>query len=826
MYHKKVTSTILMMLMFIFGAFAQSNGKISGYVTDAQSNEPLVGANVILEGTAMGASSNREGYFIIENVPAGQYVIVVSYIGYRDTRSTVTIAANQTIQIDVALQQVGLTGEAVVVSASRKVEKLTEAPSTIEVITARQLENHPSFNSAELFAQIKGVDYVRAGVLGIGINVRGFNSAFNPKNLQMNDWRLSTLIATGLPMGNFTPTVKEDVEQIEVILGPSATLYGPNAHNGLVNTITKDPRRYPGTTIAIGGGNQSVKSGRFRHAQVINEKLAFKVTGEYTEGEEFDYVDSVYIGGVAYEELDLDRGFNSLKGEAALYFTPRPNHDIILGYGGSNSNNLAQTNAGRNQIKDWQIHYIQGRYVSPHLFAQVYHTWSKTDSTYAINQRTQNYQSYIRNGFGEAEAREKSYRTQYFPLSPTSGIDLPRGAIFVDDSRRINGELQYNHQIGGAHYIIGSQFQRDYADSKGTYLLDSNGPIELDQIGIYGQVSMPLGESGLKATLAARYDDHELYGSNFIPKAALLYETQNGTWRLTYGKGIAAPTILNLSGNLFGGLLLGNGEGFTLSDGSKVEPLKVETIQTIEAGYKGIINRKVFLDVNGYYNFSENFLSPLVNIATNGRTVTHRGSQSMSEVIPGTPPTGAAFLLTYLNFGKVNTYGADLGINVIANNEITLSLNYSYFNYDIDENDPNNDGNRDGKVNVSDLPINTPKHKANFSIKYNKDKIFGSILTRYVAEYDFFSGINVAAKTNPELIYNGDPVIEGKRVGRDFNEGPLGGFVTFDVSAGYRISPLVTIAGQVVNLFDSEVREFVASPSIGRLVSVELKLTF
>jgi iron complex outermembrane receptor protein len=826
MYHKKTLSTILLLLMLIFAALAQSNGKISGYVTDAQSNEPLVGANVVLEGTALGASTNAEGLYIIENVPAGQYVLVVSYIGYRDTRSAVTVAANQTVNVDVALQQVGLAGEAVVVSASRKVEKLTEAPSTIEVITARQLENHPSFNSAELFARIKGVDYVRAGVLGIGINVRGFNSAFNPKNLQMNDWRLSTLIATGLPMGNFTPTVKEDVEQIEVILGPSATLYGPNAHNGLVNTITKDPRRYPGTTVAVGGGNQSVKSGRFRHAQVINEKFAFKVAGEYSAGEEFNYVDSVYIGGVAYEELDLDRDFNSLKGEAALYFTPRPNHDIILGYGGSNSNNLAQTNAGRNQIKDWQIHYLQGRYVSPHIFAQLYHTWSKTDSTYAINQRTQNYQSYIRNGFSEAEAREKSYRTQYFPLSPTYGIDLPRGAIFVDDSRRINGELQYNNQFGKAQYIVGSQFQRDYADSKGTYLLDSNGPIELDQIGVYGQVSMPLGESGFKATLAARYDDHELYGSNFIPKAALLYEAQNGTWRLTYGKGIAAPTILNLSGNLFGGLLLGNGEGFTLSDGSKVEALKVETIQTIEAGYKGVINRKWFLDVNGYYNFSENFLSPLVNIATNGRTVTHRGSQSMSEVVPGTPPTGAAFLLTYLNFGKVNTYGADLGINYIANNHVTLSLNYSYFNYDIDENDPNNDGNQDGKVDVSDLPINTPKHKANFSINYNKDKVFGSVLTRYVAEYDFFSGINVAAKTNPDLIYNGDPVIEGKRVGRDFNEGPLGGFVTFDVSAGYRISPLVTLAGQVVNLFDSEVREFVASPSIGRLVSVELKLTF
>ena len=67
--------------------------------------------------------------------------------------------------------------------------------------------------------------------------------------------------------------------------------------------------------------------------------------------------------------------------------------------------------------------------------------------------------------------------------------------------------------------------------------------------------------------------------------------------------------ILDLDAKIFGGLLLGKGEGFTLSDGTKISALEVETIQTIEAGYKGILGgRKLYLDVNGYYNFSENFL--------------------------------------------------------------------------------------------------------------------------------------------------------------------------------------------------------------------------
>ncbi|MDX2301257.1 MAG: TonB-dependent receptor [Microscillaceae bacterium] len=56
------------------------------------------------------------------------------------------------------------------------------------------------------------------------------------------------------------------------------------------------------------------------------------------------------------------------------------------------------------------------------------------------------------------------------------------------------------------------------------------------------------------------------------------------------------------------------------------------------------------------------------------------------------------------------------------------------------------------------------------------------------------------------------------------SSGPLGGFVNVDISAGYRFNNGLQLSGQIVNLFDSEVREFVASPAIGRLYSVELKV--
>ena len=328
----------------------------------------------------------------------------------------------------------------------------------------------------------------------------------------------------------------------------------------------------------------------------------------------------------------------------------------------------------------------------------------------------------------------------------------------------------------------------------------------------------PLG-AGFELVAAARGDNHETYGFNFIPKAGLLYRSSAGTFRATYGRGIAAPTILNLSGNLFGALVLGNGEGFTLSDGTQIDALEVETIQTFEAGYKHVFNERVYIDANAYYNMSENFLSPLVNIATEGRTVTQRGDQALED-LGGIP----AFVLTYLNFGSVDTYGFDLGVNLYATDGLDFQVNYSFFDFDLDETDLDNDGNRDGVVNKNDLPLNTPNHKASLGINGRRGKAFGSIFTRWVDEYDFFSGINVAAATDEDLIYGGSPVVEDQRVGRDFNDGPLGGFVNVDVSAGYRITEQFTIMGQVVNVFDSDVREFVASPAIGRLYTLQLRV--
>lgn len=816
--------TFLIAVFSCLGLFAQS-ATITGKVTGTD-GEALIGANITVNETDAGTTTDANGEYNL-SIDAGTYIVIASYIGYADRESSVTVSAGGRETLNFTLD-FGTDLDMVVVSGSKKPEKITESPATIETIHAREIEEYAG-NPAELLARQKGIDYFRAGIATPAFNVRGFNSNFNSKNLQVTDGRFSTLIATGLPMGPLNTSIKEDIERVEVILGPNSTLYGPNAHNGLLNTITKDPRTSAGTTIAINpgvsGDGDLFFSGRIRHAQVLNDKFAFKVVGEYTTATEFEYTDSVFIDRVGgrdslgnpipdginegYNELELDRDVNFLRAEAGLYFTPVDDFEITFNTGYSNSNYLSPTNVGRNQIKDWSVNYYQLRLSGKNWFAQAYYTSSQTDSTYAIDQRTKNYYSFLDAGVPEADALAASYGN---------------GAIFQDDSQRLNAEAQYNETFGGLSVIAGVQYQLDMADSRGTYLLDSDGSIDISQFGGYAHLTYDFG-GGWRGLAAARLDNHEVYGTNFVPKFGVLNVGKRGTWRLTYGQGIAAPTILNMYGDLFAGLILGNADGFTLIDGSTVEQQKVEKLQTFELGYRGqVVENKLFLDANAYYNISKDFLSPLTIIGV----ATQRGDQPIEEVQSGFGIWNG-LVGTYINFGEVNTYGFDIGLNYYLSPEFSASLNYSYFDYSVDEENTDNDFNGDGEVNFLDILVNAPNHKLGLGLNYSGSKWFGAVFTRWVQEYNYFSSFQIASETltrddGTPYTYRGVPIVENARSADTFNYGPLGGFATVDLSVGYRINDIFTISAAASNLFNQELREFTAAAPTKGLYTLELRV--
>src|SRR5678815_4794478 len=83
----------------------------------------------------------------------------------------------------------------------------------------------------------------------------------------------------------------EDIERIEVLLGPASALYGPNSANGVLHIITKSPFTSQGTTVTVDGGEQSIFRASVRNATVFGENVGVKLSGEYLRGKDFIYHD-------------------------------------------------------------------------------------------------------------------------------------------------------------------------------------------------------------------------------------------------------------------------------------------------------------------------------------------------------------------------------------------------------------------------------------------------------------------------------------------------------------------------------------------------------
>lgn len=219
-------------LLFITTLTAQT-GHITGFVSD-QNNQPLVGVNVIIAGSTIGSATDINGFFEINNIEYGSYVLVVSFVGYQKQNVKINFDESyQPVRITL-LEKVIQTGQ-IIVSAGKyeqKVEDLTVSTTVVpsDVIDKRNfssldavLRYVPGFSMAEEQPSIRG----SAGYsLGAGSRVL---VAIDGVPMYTGD--------TGEIVWEFVPLT--DVERIEVIKGPASSLYGSAAIGGVVNIITK-----------------------------------------------------------------------------------------------------------------------------------------------------------------------------------------------------------------------------------------------------------------------------------------------------------------------------------------------------------------------------------------------------------------------------------------------------------------------------------------------------------------------------------------------------------------------------------------------------------
>ena len=173
---------------------AAQGGSITGTVADS-AGRSLAGAQVLLGLTGRRALTNDAGTFAFRDVAAGSYRLNVRMVGRHPASVTATVQAGQDTKLMITLRSSPIELAPLVASASRRIEKVTEAPAEVTRIDAAMIETTVGNSFAPALKNVPGVDFIQTGILSAGINARGFNSAFNNRVLQLEDGRIAHIEA-------------------------------------------------------------------------------------------------------------------------------------------------------------------------------------------------------------------------------------------------------------------------------------------------------------------------------------------------------------------------------------------------------------------------------------------------------------------------------------------------------------------------------------------------------------------------------------------------------------------------------------------------------
>jgi len=215
---------------FLYGQY----GKIAGKITDTETKEPLIGANILLEGTLIGSSTDIDGNFSIVNVPAGTYDLKASYIGYQtQTILGVKVLGSITRTVDITLSNASVQVQTVTIVAERPlIEK--SATNAVRVQASEDLENLPVRGVQGYFSIQPGIVVQNGTVYMRGS--RNEETGYQVEGADTRDVIGTTVRANSV--GNLVTTIPEALEEVAVQSGGFGAEFG-GASAGIVNQTFK-----------------------------------------------------------------------------------------------------------------------------------------------------------------------------------------------------------------------------------------------------------------------------------------------------------------------------------------------------------------------------------------------------------------------------------------------------------------------------------------------------------------------------------------------------------------------------------------------------------
>lgn len=292
---KKLFSLLMFCCFSLTTVFAQQTTEVRGRVTD-ENKQPLIGVDVVLEGTSIGVSTNDKGFYELRNVPVGKQTIVFSYLGFQTLKIRTDVAPNPSgthTHLDVQLSE-ELTALQEVEVIGRKESSYKNTNSFIGTKTASALKEVPQsvgYVTKELILDqgATTVNEVVKNISGVNQNssyndfsIRGFRTTGNRNSGNLlNGMRAQTSLWKQSSLAN--------IERVEVIKGPASALFGNAAPGGVINRVTKKPlfENKNSITVGVGSWNTLKTYGDFTGPLNPKKTLLYRLNLGYEKTDSF-----------------------------------------------------------------------------------------------------------------------------------------------------------------------------------------------------------------------------------------------------------------------------------------------------------------------------------------------------------------------------------------------------------------------------------------------------------------------------------------------------------------------------------------------------------
>lgn len=178
--------SLFLAVMFLLFSFTSllAQGRMEGTVLDSQTDEPLFGANVLFEGTSLGAATDYDGKFVIPNVPEGNYSLLIRYVGYTQKKLDVVIKSGMTVRETIKLDFQVIEGEVVTITAQAEgqiqaINQQLTSNTISNVVSEARINELPDVNAAESIGRLPGVSIQRYGGEATKVAIRGLSPKYN-----------------------------------------------------------------------------------------------------------------------------------------------------------------------------------------------------------------------------------------------------------------------------------------------------------------------------------------------------------------------------------------------------------------------------------------------------------------------------------------------------------------------------------------------------------------------------------------------------------------------------------------------------------------------